>query len=169
MVQSKFGNHHAILKHFQHGVMIAICCFFVTGFWMLFTKIVRNNMVTMTTTTSSVAMALSTAWNNNQHTKWAKKRGQWWSGARLSASKSNAVNLILRLFFVPFLTYNELVTSQVHPQQHKQPTNTTIMVMEPLAPPAAWILWYHDRPRGGRPCTYLFRGRCQRVLFDSLN
>jgi hypothetical protein len=29
--------------------------------------------------------------------------------------------------------------SQVHPQQHKQPTNTTTMVMEPLAPPAAWI------------------------------
>jgi hypothetical protein len=31
------------------------------------------------------------------------------------------------------------VTSQVHPQQHKQPTNTTTMVMEPLAPPAALI------------------------------
>jgi hypothetical protein len=31
------------------------------------------------------------------------------------------------------------VTSQVHPQQHKQPTNTTTMVMEPLAPPAAGI------------------------------
>jgi hypothetical protein len=28
-------------------------------------------------------------------------------------------------------------TSRVHPQQHKQPTNTTTMVMEPLAPPAA--------------------------------
>jgi hypothetical protein len=25
--------------------------------------------------------------------------------------------------------------SRVHPQQHKQPTNTTTMVMEPLAPP----------------------------------
>jgi hypothetical protein len=33
------------------------------------------------------------------------------------------------------------VTSRVHPQQHKQPTNTTTVVMEPLAPPAAWI---HD-------------------------
>jgi hypothetical protein len=30
--------------------------------------------------------------------------------------------------------------SQVNPQQHKQPTNTTTMVMEMLAPPAAWIL-----------------------------
>jgi hypothetical protein len=59
-------------------------------------------------------------------------------GAHLCASKSNAVNLILR-FFVPFVTYDELVTSQVYSQQHKQPTNTTTMVMEPLAPPAAWI------------------------------
>jgi hypothetical protein len=31
------------------------------------------------------------------------------------------------------------VASQVNPQQHKQPTNTTTMVMAPLAPPAAWI------------------------------
>jgi hypothetical protein len=45
----------------------------------------------------------------------------------------------LKVIFVPFFTYNELVTSRVHPQQHKQPTNTTTMVMEPLAPPAAWI------------------------------
>jgi hypothetical protein len=43
------------------------------------------------------------------------------------------------VIFVPFFTYDELVTSQVHPQQHKQPTNTTTMVMELLAPPAAWI------------------------------
>jgi hypothetical protein len=35
------------------------------------------------------------------------------------------------------------VTSRVHPQQHKQPTNTTTMVIEPLTPPAAWIQWYH--------------------------
>jgi hypothetical protein len=33
--------------------------------------------------------------------------------------------------------------SQVHPQQHKQPTNITTMVMELLAPPAAWIRWFH--------------------------
>jgi hypothetical protein len=38
-----------------------------------------------------------------------------------------------------FFTYDELVTSQVHPQQHKQATNTTTMVMELLNPPAAWI------------------------------
>jgi hypothetical protein len=36
-------------------------------------------------------------------------------------------------------TYDELVMPQVNPQQHKQPTNTTTMVMEPLAPPAVWI------------------------------
>ncbi len=34
--------------------------------------------------------------------------------------------------------------SRVHPQQHKQPTNTTTMVMEPFAPPAVWIWWIHD-------------------------
>jgi hypothetical protein len=33
--------------------------------------------------------------------------------------------------------------SRVHQQQHKQPTNTTTMVMEPLTPPAAWIRWIH--------------------------
>jgi hypothetical protein len=45
----------------------------------------------------------------------------------------------LRVVFVPFSTYNELGTSQVNPQQHKQPTIITTMVMAPLAPPAAWI------------------------------
>ncbi len=45
----------------------------------------------------------------------------------------------LRVILSYLLTYNELVTSRVHPQQHKQPTNTTTMVMEPLTPPAAWV------------------------------
>jgi hypothetical protein len=31
MIRSIFGNCHAMLNHFQHGVMIAICCFFVSG------------------------------------------------------------------------------------------------------------------------------------------
>ncbi len=35
------------------------------------------------------------------------------------------------------------MASRVHPQQHKQPTNTTTMVMELLAPPGAWIQWIH--------------------------
>jgi hypothetical protein len=56
-------------------------------------------------------------------------------GASQCEAQSNALNLILRFFF----TYNELVMSRVNPHQHKQPTNTTTMVMEPLAPPAAWI------------------------------
>jgi hypothetical protein len=43
------------------------------------------------------------------------------------------------VIFVPFFTYNGLVMSQVDSQQHKQPTNTTTMVMELLASPAAWI------------------------------
>jgi hypothetical protein len=44
------------------------------------------------------------------------------------------------VIFVPHFTYDELVTSQVHPQQHKQTTNITTMMMELLAPPAGWIL-----------------------------
>jgi hypothetical protein len=48
-------------------------------------------------------------------------------------------NPSLGLFFYHFFTYDGLVTSQVHPQQHKQQTNTNTMVMELLAPPAAWI------------------------------
>jgi hypothetical protein len=35
------------------------------------------------------------------------------------------------------------VTSQVNPQQHKQPTNATTMVIEPLTSPAAWIQYIH--------------------------
>jgi hypothetical protein len=35
------------------------------------------------------------------------------------------------------------VTSRVNPQQHKQPTNTTTMVMELLTPPAACIQLIH--------------------------
>jgi hypothetical protein len=41
--------------------------------------------------------------------------------------------------FVPFFTYDELMMSQVNPQQHKQTTNTTTMVMAMLTPPAMWI------------------------------
>ena len=59
-------------------------------------------------------------------------------------------NPSLGLFLYHFFTYDELVTSRVNPQQHKQPTNITIMVMEPLAPPAAWIQWiYTVRVAGG--------------------
>jgi hypothetical protein len=42
-------------------------------------------------------------------------------------------------YFVPIFTYNGLVMSRVNPQQHKQPKKTTTIVMELLAPPAAWI------------------------------
>jgi hypothetical protein len=44
-----------------------------------------------------------------------------------------------RVVLLYLLTYNELVTARVHPQHHKQPKNTTTMVMEPLTPPVAWI------------------------------
>jgi hypothetical protein len=46
------------------------------------------------------------------------------------------------------------VTSQVNPQQHKQPTNTTTMVVEPLAPPVAWIQWIHTT-RGGDSLAHI--------------
>jgi hypothetical protein len=48
-------------------------------------------------------------------------------------------NPSLGIFLYHFFTYNELMMSQVNPQQHKQLTNTTTLVMKPLAPPAAWI------------------------------
>ncbi len=57
-------------------------------------------------------------------------------GARQCGTKSNPGNLILRLFLYHFLP-------RVHPQQHKQPKNTTTMMMEALAPPAAWIRWIY--------------------------
>jgi hypothetical protein len=60
-------------------------------------------------------------------------------GARLHGSKSNGHRKVIFVFF----TYNKLMTSRVHPQQHKQLTNTTTMVMEPLAPPVALIQWFH--------------------------
>jgi hypothetical protein len=61
------------------------------------------------------------------------------------------------------------VTSQVNPQQHKQPANTTTMVMEPLAPqrhgfndttlPEGWAALRMFVPKGCR----------QRILLDLLN
>jgi hypothetical protein len=42
-------------------------------------------------------------------------------------------NPSLGLFLYHFFTYDELVTSQVNPQQYKQPTNTTTMVMVRLS------------------------------------
>ncbi len=60
-------------------------------------------------------------------------------GSRQCGALSNAINLILRLFLYHFFTYVELVTAQVHPQQHKHTMNITTMVVELLAPPAAWI------------------------------
>jgi hypothetical protein len=49
------------------------------------------------------------------------------------------------------------VTSQVHPQQHKQPTNTTTMVMEPLVPPAALIQQIHAVRVAGGLALYFLR------------
>ncbi len=40
--------------------------------------------------------------------------------------------------------------SQVNPQQHKQTTNTTTMMVEPFAPPAAWVQQIHAAQEAGR-------------------
>ena len=80
--------------------------------------------------------------------RWCHSSISWWIryGARMGGPKYYAVNLILRLF-VPFFAYVEL---RVHPKQHKHTTNITTMVVEPLAPPAMWIWWFHaTRGAGG--------------------
>ncbi len=82
----------------------------------------------------------------------------------LHANVGHEVTLITlsKGYFVPIFTYDGLVMLRVHPQQHKQPTNTTTLVMELLAPPAAWIQWY-NAAQVAEPCTFIFQGRCWRV------
>jgi hypothetical protein len=46
--------------------------------------------------------------------------------------------------------------SRVHPQHHEQPTNTTTMVMEPLAPPAAWIEFDESTPSEWRAALLMY-------------
>ncbi len=131
--------------------------------WMLFIWVLWRTTTLATCImyqTQELTMSL-----NQQNSSHNTAKYHWWHcrcGAPLSAAKSNAVNLILRLLLYHFFTYNELVMSWVHPQQHKQPTNTTTMVMEPLTPPAAWLQWIHT-------IRCLFRGRCWRVLVESIN
>ncbi len=63
--------------------------------------------------------------------------------ARQCGTKSNAVNIILKLFSYHFFTYDELVESQDHPQHTTNPINTATMVVEPAVPPSARIWWIH--------------------------
>jgi hypothetical protein len=63
-------------------------------------------------------------------------------GARVGGSQSNVFNPTLRLF--SHISCTRLHTTSDDDQtrrhkKHKQKTNTTTMVVEPLAPPAAWI------------------------------
>jgi hypothetical protein len=64
------------------------------------------------------------------------RKPQVWSTHRWDKKQCHYPHL--KVIFVPFFTFDELVTSRVNPQQHKQPTNTTTM-MEMLAPSAGWI------------------------------
>jgi hypothetical protein len=61
------------------------------------------------------------------------------------------------------------MTSRVHPQQHKQPTNTTTMVMEPLAPPAAWIQLIHDVRVAGGLAHMFSKTAVEGFQFNSIN
>jgi hypothetical protein len=71
-------------------------------------------------------------------------------GARLGGAQSNVCNPTLRLFSHTCLhisrtrlhTTSEDDQTRRH-KKHKQQTNTITMVVEPLAPPAAWIWWTH--------------------------
>jgi hypothetical protein len=63
-------------------------------------------------------------------------------GASLGGAQSNVFNPTLRLF--SHISRTRLHTTSDDDQtrrhkKHKQKTNTTTMVVEPLAPPAAWI------------------------------
>ncbi len=77
-------------------------------------------------------------------------------------------NPSLGLFLYHFL---RMMSSWSHETFH----NNTNYQQTP--PPWWWSrlpLKWHDlmipcRPRGRRPCACLFQGRCQRILFDSLN
>jgi hypothetical protein len=61
------------------------------------------------------------------------------------------------------------VTSQVNPQQHKQPTNTTTMVMAPLTPLAAWIQKYHTTQGVGSLVHVRSKAAVKWFLFNLLN
>jgi hypothetical protein len=69
-----------------------------------------------------------------------------WCGASQCGAQSNVFNPTLRLFSHTCLhiSRTRLHTTSDENQmsrhkKHKQQTNTTTMVVEPLAPPAAWI------------------------------
>ncbi len=91
-----------------------------------------------------------------------------WCGAHLGGSKSNAVKLILRLFLYHFLhTMSLYVTS---PSTTTQTSNKHHHHGDGAARPSSSMDSINPhRPSGGRPCAYIFRGRCQRVLVESIN
>jgi hypothetical protein len=61
-------------------------------------------------------------------------------GACQCGSQSNAVNLILKVIFVPIFTYDDLVMTRNHPQHVRNIKINATMVAEPIAPPVAFIL-----------------------------
>ncbi len=101
----------------------------------------------------------------------AKKNKRKGYGARVGGTKSNTVNLILRLFLYHFLH----TMSMWH---HKSILNNTNNQQTP--PPWWWSRLPLQRysgvdsmnprhPSGRQPCTFVVQGRWQRILLDSLN
>ena len=64
---------------------------------------------------------------------------------------------------------NSCVTSQKAHKKHKSPNKQHHHGGEAANPSGGVDLMNPHRPRGGRPCAYLCRGRHRRIMFDSLN
>jgi hypothetical protein len=93
---------------------------------------------------------ISQATTNQKHVGTMEQVCRHRCGARLSGSKSNAVNLILRLFVYHFLHTMSLWCHETSQSTTTQNTNnTTTMVGELLAPPVAWIQWIHAAQGAG--------------------
>ncbi len=90
-------------------------------------------------------------------------------GARLSASKNNTVNLILRLFLYHFL---HTMSSWHHePSTTTQTTNKHHHHGDGTPCPSSGVddSMNPRRASGRWPCSCLFQGCCQRVLVESIN
>jgi hypothetical protein len=75
----------------------------------------------------------------------------------------------LKVICVPNFTYNGFVTSQVHPQQHKQHDKQHHHGGGAACPSSGVDLMNPCRLSGGRPCECLLQGRRRSNLIDSIN
>jgi hypothetical protein len=86
-------------------------------------------------------------------------------GACVGGPKYYAVNLILRLFLYRFLLTlsSESIHNNTNTHEHQQHGGGA------ACPSSGVDLMIPCRPRGGRPCTYIFQGHYRRIEIDSLN